>query len=140
MFWDLSSSFIVLKPQRYNAIPVKRKLFHKLFLIFVSLFARLLAVLLTIFSLRTSTSKKPEKKWLTRRSTSWLACVCVDTSKILEITYYECCSKGSFNNYVDRILPFFDPPPTPAWRQFLYPEHGQKQTFFDPSPPPILST
>ena len=23
----------------------------------------------------------------------------------------QCGSKGSFNNYVDRILPFFDPPP-----------------------------
>ena len=38
----------------------------------------------------------------------------------------------SFNSYVDRILPFFDPPPLRAL--FLYPEGGQKQTFFDPSP------
>ena len=37
----------------------------------------------------------------------------------------------------DRILPFFDPP-LPG--QFLYPERGQKQTFFDPllPPPPHL--
>ena len=41
-------------------------------------------------------------------------------------------SWGSFNNYVDRILPFFDPPPLRG--QFLYPERGQKQTFFDPLP------
>ena len=41
-------------------------------------------------------------------------------------------SKGAFKNYVDRILPFFDPPPLRG--QFLYPERGQKQTFFDPSP------
>jgi hypothetical protein len=46
--------------------------------------------------------------------------------------------KGSFNNYVDRILPFFDPPPLRG--HFLYPERGQKQTFFDPLPPFILST
>ena len=46
--------------------------------------------------------------------------------------------KGAFNNYVDRILPFFDPPPLRG--QFLYPERGQKQTFFDPLPPLILST
>ena len=45
--------------------------------------------------------------------------------------------KGSFNNYVDRILPFFDP--LPLRGQFLYPERGQKQTFFGP-PPLILST
>ena len=36
-------------------------------------------------------------------------------------------SKGAFNNYVDRILPFFDSPP-PLSGQFLYP--GQKQTCF----------
>ena len=30
---------------------------------------------------------------------------------------------GAFNNYVDRILPFFDPPP--AWT-VSYPERGQK--------------
>ena len=40
---------------------------------------------------------------------------------------------GAFNNYVDMILPFFDPPP--VW---TYPERGQKQTFFDPLPPPHL--
>ena len=43
---------------------------------------------------------------------------------------------GSFNNYVDRILPFFDP--TPLRGQFLYPERGQKQTFFDPLPPHLV--
>ena len=31
----------------------------------------------------------------------------------------------------------FDPPPTMC-RQFLYPEHGQKQTFFDPFPPHLV--
>ena len=41
--------------------------------------------------------------------------------------------KGSFNNYVDRILPFFDPPPT-LQGQVLYPKREQKQTFFDPLP------
>ena len=46
--------------------------------------------------------------------------------------------KGAFNNYVDRILPFFDPPPLRG--QFLYPKLGQKQIFFDPLPPLILST
>ena len=39
-------------------------------------------------------------------------------------------SKGSFNNYVDRILTFFAPPA---------PLRGQKQTFFD-TLPLILST
>ena len=33
----------------------------------------------------------------------------------------------AFNNYVDRILPLRG--------QVLYPERGQKQTFFDPLPP-----
>jgi hypothetical protein len=33
--------------------------------------------------------------------------------------------------------PFFDPPP-PMRGQFLYPECGQKPTFFDPLPPPHL--
>ena len=41
-------------------------------------------------------------------------------------------SLWAFNNYVDRILPFFDP--RPLCGQFLYPERGQKQTFFDPPP------
>ena len=40
--------------------------------------------------------------------------------------------KGPFSNYVDTILLFFDPP---LRGQFLYPERGQKQTFFDPLPP-----
>ena len=42
--------------------------------------------------------------------------------------------KGAFNNYVDRILPFFVPSP-PLRGQFLYPELGQKLTFFDLLPP-----
>ena len=46
--------------------------------------------------------------------------------------------QGAFNNYVDRIMPFFAPPP-PLRGHFLYPERGQKQTFFDPFPL-ILST
>ena len=41
--------------------------------------------------------------------------------------------KGAFINYVDRILPFLTPLSLPG--QFLYPERGQKQTFFDPLPP-----
>ena len=46
-------------------------------------------------------------------------------------------AKGAFNNYVDRIMPFFDPPP-PLHGQFLYSERGQKQTFFDPLPPHLV--
>ena len=38
---------------------------------------------------------------------------------------------GTFNHYVDRILLFFAPTP-PLHGQFLYPERGQKSTFFDP--------
>ena len=53
-----------------------------------------------------------------------------------------CCmhdvTKGAFNNYVDIIFPFFGPLP-PLRGQFLYPERGQNQTFFDPLPL-ILST
>ena len=45
-------------------------------------------------------------------------------------------AKGAFNNYVDRILPFFDPPSLRG--QFLYPKHGQKQTFFDPLFPHLV--
>ena len=41
--------------------------------------------------------------------------------------------KGAFNNYVDRILPFFDPPPS-LRGQFLYPERGH----FDPLPPYLV--
>ena len=33
-------------------------------------------------------------------------------------------------------LPFFAP--TPLCGQFLYPERGQKQTFFDPLPPHLV--
>ena len=36
---------------------------------------------------------------------------------------------------MDRILPFFDPPPT--WT-VLYPKRGQTQTFFDPLPPHLV--
>ena len=46
-------------------------------------------------------------------------------------------SLGAFNNYGDKIFSFFAPPPLRG--QFLYPERGQKQTFFDP-PPIFLST
>ena len=44
--------------------------------------------------------------------------------------------KGTFNNYVDRILPFFDP--CDLRGKFLYPERGQKQTFLTPSPPHLV--
>ena len=44
--------------------------------------------------------------------------------------------RGSFNNYVDRILTFFDHPHLRG--QFLYPEREQKQTFFDPFPPHLV--
>ena len=37
---------------------------------------------------------------------------------------------------MDRILQFFDP--LPLRGQFLYPERGQKQTFFTPSPPHLV--
>ena len=43
---------------------------------------------------------------------------------------------GAFNNYVDRILPFFDPPTLRG--HFFYPERGQRQTFFDPHPPHLV--
>ena len=43
----------------------------------------------------------------------------------------------AFNYYVDRILPFFDPPSL-LRGQFLYPECGQKKTFFDPYPPHLV--
>jgi hypothetical protein len=46
--------------------------------------------------------------------------------------------KGSFNNYVDRILPFVDPPP-PAWTIFI-PRAGTKTEILDPFSPLILST
>ena len=44
--------------------------------------------------------------------------------------------KGAFNNYMDKILPFSDPPPLRG--QFLYPECGQNQTFFDLFPPHLV--
>ena len=43
--------------------------------------------------------------------------------------------KGSFNNYEDRILPFFDPSP-PTHGHFLYAEGGQK-IFLPPSSSPL---
>ena len=43
---------------------------------------------------------------------------------------------GVIQQQVDRILPFFDPPPLRG--QFLYPERGQKQTFLTPSPPHLV--
>ena len=41
-------------------------------------------------------------------------------------------NKGAFNNYVDRILPFFDLPPL-AWTVFI-PWAWTKTDFFDPLP------
>ena len=43
---------------------------------------------------------------------------------------------GSFNNYVDRNLPFVDPPSLRG--HFVYPERGQKPTIFDPVPPHLV--
>ena len=43
-----------------------------------------------------------------------------------------CIIRGSFNKF----FAIFDPPPLHG--QFLYPERGQKQTFFDPLLPPHL--
>ena len=43
-------------------------------------------------------------------------------------------AKGSFNNYVDRILHFFHSH-LPLCRQCLYPERGQNRHFLTPSPP-----
>ena len=63
--------------------------------------------------------KKTENKRLHK------SCGFFGKSKAVSVTL-----RGSFNNYVDRILPFFDHPT--LHRQFLYPERGQKQTFFDP--------
>ena len=42
------------------------------------------------------------------------------------------------NNNVDLILPLFDPSPL-LCGQFLYPECGQKHTFFDPLPPHLVN-
>ena len=47
--------------------------------------------------------------------------------------------KGSFNKYVDRILPFFDPPPLPYVDTF-YTLSVDKNRHFWPLPPLILST
>ena len=61
-----------------------------------------------------------------------------DQERINQRTVTDVGVRGAFNNYVDRIWPFFDI--SPPWRgQFLYPEPGQKQTFLTHSPL-ILST
>ena len=61
------------------------------------------------------------------------------TNRILRIIPPWCDPyKGVFNNYVDRISPFFDPLPPPLRGHFLYPEHGQKQTFFDSLSPHLF--
>ena len=44
--------------------------------------------------------------------------------------------KGSFNNYVDIILPFFDPHPLHG--QFLSPKRGQNRHSLTPSPPHLV--
>ena len=44
---------------------------------------------------------------------------------------------GAFNNYVDRILPFFLHPLPPAWTVFI-PSAGTKTDFFDPIPPHLV--
>ena len=41
---------------------------------------------------------------------------------------YATLSKQGHYPYLDKILPFFDPPPMHG--QFLYTKHGQNQTFF----------
>ena len=43
--------------------------------------------------------------------------------------------KGTFNNYVDRILPFFDHSPPFSVDSFFTLSVGKKNTFFDPLPP-----
>ena len=43
-------------------------------------------------------------------------------------------NKGSFNNYVDRILPFFTPSP-PAWTVFIPWEWTRTDIFWPPPPP-----
>ena len=43
---------------------------------------------------------------------------------------------GAFNNYVEKILLFFDPPLLRG--QFLIPVRGLKQRFFDPLPPYLV--
>ena len=44
--------------------------------------------------------------------------------------------KGSFNNYVDRILPFFDPPP--CVDSFYTLSVGKNRHFLTPSPPHLV--
>ena len=46
-------------------------------------------------------------------------------------------SKGAFNNYVDRILPFFDSPP-PLRGQFFTLSMDKSRHFFTPSPPNLV--
>ena len=40
----------------------------------------------------------------------------------------------SFNNYVDSILPFFDPPPTPVWTVFIPWAWTKTDIFWHPPP------
>ena len=54
----------------------------------------------------------------------------------LDIVVSKILAKGAFNNYVDRTLPLFDPPPLRG--QFLYPEREQNKTFFGPLPPHLV--
>ena len=53
--------------------------------------------------------------------------------KFMKIDDDDLPTLGSFNNYVDRMLPFFDPFPPPAWTVFI-PSVWAKTDIFDPSP------
>ena len=46
--------------------------------------------------------------------------------------------KGSFNNYVDRILPFFDPPPPSCVDSFYTLSVDKNGHFLTPSPPHLV--
>ena len=59
------------------------------------------------------------------------------TTYLLEnLTQMKFSPLGSFNNYVDRRLSFFDPPPICG--EFSYPERGQKQMFLIPFRPHLV--
>ena len=59
----------------------------------------------------------------------FLRCMkCLFANQCLSSEHQRFPHKGAFNNYMERILPFF----AALCGQFLYPERGQKQTFFDP--------
>ena len=62
-------------------------------------------------------------------------CICISSNSL------KCRSNilGSFNNYVDRILPIFWLPPPLAWTVFI-PWAWTKTAIFWPPPPLILST